>query len=396
MVPQHRAKLVDVRARLLGRRDLGSAHDLHERDAGAVVVDQRVIGLVDAAATAHVHGLAGVLLEVRALDPDRRATDIESAVDEDRLLVLTHLVVLRHVRVEVVLPGEDRRGRHVEVERLRESQRELDRTLVQHRQRAREPQAHRADVGVRLGAELVGATAEQLRHGRELAVHLEPDDGLVARVGLDRHVRLPACPDPTRTSSRYDATSCATAWSSRPCTRASAGSRSCWCTATRRRSGSGGATSPPLAAAGFEVIAPDLRGFGDSSLAADGYYDVSAYSLDLHALVHDVLGHDRVVVVGGDLGGVVCYDLALRYPDLVAAHVLLQHDRPAATRAARSRRRAARAAARGAADGRLLHPPGHRRRCAHRRARHAGAPAGMGRRHVRAPALGRTGTLQPR
>jgi pimeloyl-ACP methyl ester carboxylesterase len=73
-----------------------------------------------------------------------------------------------------------------------------------------------------------------------------------------------------------------------------------------------------LAAAGFEVIAPDLRGFGDSSLAADGYYDVSAYSLDLHALVHDVLGHDRVVLVGGDLGGVVCYDFALRYPDLVA------------------------------------------------------------------------------
>src|ERR1035437_7480024 len=43
----------------------------------------------------------------------------------------------------------------------------------------------------------------------------------------------------------------------------------------------------PLAAAGFEVIAPDLRGFGDSDLAADGFYDVSAYSMDLHALVHD-------------------------------------------------------------------------------------------------------------
>ena len=71
----------------------------------------------------------------------------------------------------------------------------------------------------------------------------------------------------------------------------------------------------PLAAAGFEVIAPDLRGFGDSDLAADGYYDVAAYSLDLAALVHDVLGHDRVVLVGGDLGGVVCYDCALRAPD---------------------------------------------------------------------------------
>jgi pimeloyl-ACP methyl ester carboxylesterase len=70
----------------------------------------------------------------------------------------------------------------------------------------------------------------------------------------------------------------------------------------------------PLAAAGFEVIAPDLRGFGESDLAADGFYDVSAYSMDLHALVHDVLGHDRCVIVGGDLGGVVTYDLAMRYP----------------------------------------------------------------------------------
>ncbi|MEX2255970.1 MAG: alpha/beta hydrolase [Acidimicrobiia bacterium] len=70
----------------------------------------------------------------------------------------------------------------------------------------------------------------------------------------------------------------------------------------------------PLADAGFEVIAPDLRGFGDSDLAADGYYDIAAYSMDLHALVHDVLGHERAVIVGGDAGGVVCYDLALRYP----------------------------------------------------------------------------------
>ena len=73
----------------------------------------------------------------------------------------------------------------------------------------------------------------------------------------------------------------------------------------------------PLADAGFEVIAPDLRGFGDSDLARDGFYDVTAYSLDLYALVHDVLGHERCVVVGGDLGGVILYDLALRYPGFV-------------------------------------------------------------------------------
>ena len=49
----------------------------------------------------------------------------------------------------------------------------------------------------------------------------------------------------------------------------------------------------PLVAAGFEVIVPDLRGYGDSELAPDGFYDVPASSHDLHALVHDHLGHDH-------------------------------------------------------------------------------------------------------
>ena len=53
----------------------------------------------------------------------------------------------------------------------------------------------------------------------------------------------------------------------------------------------------PLSKAGFEVIAPDLRGFGDSELAPDGFYDVPAHSRDLYALVHDHLGHARVVAI---------------------------------------------------------------------------------------------------
>src|ERR1700712_3679151 len=31
----------------------------------------------------------------------------------------------------------------------------------------------------------------------------------------------------------------------------------------------------PLAEAGFDVIVPDMRGFGDSGLAEDGFYDVA-------------------------------------------------------------------------------------------------------------------------
>ncbi len=84
----------------------------------------------------------------------------------------------------------------------------------------------------------------------------------------------------------------------------------------------------PLTAAGFEVIVPDLRGFGDSGLGPDGFHDVPAHAHDLYALVHDHLGHDRVVLVGGDLGGPVIQDLALRYPDWVDRMVLFNSPLP--------------------------------------------------------------------
>lgn len=84
----------------------------------------------------------------------------------------------------------------------------------------------------------------------------------------------------------------------------------------------------PLAAAGFEVIVPDLRGFGDSEVGPDGFHDVASHARDLYALVHDVLGHERVVLLGGDLGGPVIQDLALRYPDWVDRMVLFNSPLP--------------------------------------------------------------------
>jgi pimeloyl-ACP methyl ester carboxylesterase len=78
----------------------------------------------------------------------------------------------------------------------------------------------------------------------------------------------------------------------------------------------------PLANAGFEVIAPDLRGFGDSGLAPDGFYDPATHAHDVYALVHDVLGHDRCATVGGDVGGVVSQDLALRREGFVVRQCL--------------------------------------------------------------------------
>ncbi len=77
----------------------------------------------------------------------------------------------------------------------------------------------------------------------------------------------------------------------------------------------------PLAAAGFEVIAPDLRGFGDSEVGPDAKHDIASHCRDLHALV-TALGHEHVVLAGGDLGGPVVQDLALRFPGLADRMVL--------------------------------------------------------------------------
>ncbi|MBA2280611.1 MAG: alpha/beta hydrolase [Acidimicrobiia bacterium] len=86
----------------------------------------------------------------------------------------------------------------------------------------------------------------------------------------------------------------------------------------------------PLAAAGFEVIVPDLRGFGDSEVGppGDGFGDVPSHSRDLHALVHDHLGHERAVLVGGDLGGPVIQDLALRFAGFADRMVLFNSPLP--------------------------------------------------------------------
>jgi pimeloyl-ACP methyl ester carboxylesterase len=78
----------------------------------------------------------------------------------------------------------------------------------------------------------------------------------------------------------------------------------------------------PLAEAGFEVIVPDLRGFGESGLAPDGFYDLAAHARDMHALVRDLLGHERCSAAGGDIGGGVIQDLGLRFEGFVERQIL--------------------------------------------------------------------------
>jgi pimeloyl-ACP methyl ester carboxylesterase len=72
----------------------------------------------------------------------------------------------------------------------------------------------------------------------------------------------------------------------------------------------------PGLAAHHRVIAPDLRGLGDSSRPVAGY-DKKTLANDIWRLVHDVLGERRFFLVGHDWGGPTAYSLAAQHRDAV-------------------------------------------------------------------------------
>jgi pimeloyl-ACP methyl ester carboxylesterase len=77
---------------------------------------------------------------------------------------------------------------------------------------------------------------------------------------------------------------------------------------------------PLLADQGFTVIAPDLRGSGDSSTPV-GHWTKRDEAEDLHQLLR-VLRHEQAGVVGTDVGAMTAHAWAQRYPDEVSRLVL--------------------------------------------------------------------------
>jgi pimeloyl-ACP methyl ester carboxylesterase len=78
-----------------------------------------------------------------------------------------------------------------------------------------------------------------------------------------------------------------------------------------------------LAARGFRALAPDLRGYGDSTVPDDpAAYTVFHIVGDLVALL-DHLALPKVMVVGHDLGAQVAWHLCLFRPDMLLAVVNL-------------------------------------------------------------------------
>jgi pimeloyl-ACP methyl ester carboxylesterase len=80
---------------------------------------------------------------------------------------------------------------------------------------------------------------------------------------------------------------------------------------------------PALANAGCHVVAPDMRGYGDTSRPVDvADYDILHLGDDILGLI-DALGEEQAVLVGHDWGALVVWHLAQRAPERVSGVVAM-------------------------------------------------------------------------
>jgi pimeloyl-ACP methyl ester carboxylesterase len=85
---------------------------------------------------------------------------------------------------------------------------------------------------------------------------------------------------------------------------------------------------PALAAAGFRVVAPDMRGYNLSSKPAGWRaYDADLLADDVAGLIRS-LGAENARVVGHDWGAAVAYSTAMRHPEVVERLAILNVPHP--------------------------------------------------------------------
>jgi pimeloyl-ACP methyl ester carboxylesterase len=77
--------------------------------------------------------------------------------------------------------------------------------------------------------------------------------------------------------------------------------------------------APALAAAGFRVLAPDMRGFGHGARVPPGsYYHFVDYVFDLADLVDALAPDQQIALVGHSMGGTITTLFSGTFPDRVA------------------------------------------------------------------------------
>ncbi|MDA1372313.1 MAG: alpha/beta hydrolase [Proteobacteria bacterium] len=77
----------------------------------------------------------------------------------------------------------------------------------------------------------------------------------------------------------------------------------------------------PLANAGYHIVAPDMRGYGGSTLSeAIEDYNIRELTADVAGIV-TALGEEHAVVIGHDWGAPIAWQSALLYPEIFQAVV---------------------------------------------------------------------------
>ncbi|NMO57550.1 alpha/beta hydrolase [Actinoplanes sp. TBRC 11911] len=84
----------------------------------------------------------------------------------------------------------------------------------------------------------------------------------------------------------------------------------------------------PLAAAGFRVVAPDMRGYNLSSRPDDvGAYTTDKLAADIRGLIHE-RGAESAMLVGHDWGGTAAWATAMIHPEVVDRLAILNAAHP--------------------------------------------------------------------
>lgn len=85
-----------------------------------------------------------------------------------------------------------------------------------------------------------------------------------------------------------------------------------------------------LVAAGYRVVAPNLRGYPPTDVPSDGFYDVATLAADIRALIIVLNGGKPCFLVAQDWGAAIGYVILANFPELVRRAVLMAIPHPAA------------------------------------------------------------------
>ena len=83
-----------------------------------------------------------------------------------------------------------------------------------------------------------------------------------------------------------------------------------------------------IAANGYRVVAPFLRGYTPTEIPLDGYYDKATLASDVAALIGALGGGAPVHLVGQDWGAITTYAVLAAYPELVRRAVVMAVPHP--------------------------------------------------------------------